>query len=153
MFSKLAGVMRYVGYVCAANFRQGNKIHVESSVGRNKQHDNSLCNVCVIIITVQWHDTKVNEAFSQRHSVAWVISQVPAAVISRAPTVLLQLLQLLPMHFPLQLETHSRAKPLPTFGDATRGWFAFRMSSFNILFAATHRPAKPITHRRNEAYA
>lgn len=151
MFSKLAGVMRYVGYVCAANFRQGNKIHVEFSVGRSKQHDNSLCNVCVIII-VQWHDTKVNEAFSQRHSVAWVISQVPAAVIRRTPTVLLQLLQLL-LHFPLQLETHSRAKPLPTFGDATRGWFAFRMSSFNILFAATHRPAKPITHRRNEAYA
>lgn len=108
MFSKLAGVMRYVGYVCAANFRQGNKIHVESSVGRSKQHDNSLCNVCVIII-VQWHDTKVNEAFSQRHSVAWVISQVPAAVIRRAPIVLLQLLQLL-LHFPLQLETHSRAK-------------------------------------------
>lgn len=63
MFSKLAGVMRYLGYVCAANFRQGNKIHVESSVGRSKQHDNSLCNVYVIIITVQWHDTKLMKLF------------------------------------------------------------------------------------------
>lgn len=147
MFSKLCtvctllghtGAIGYVWVMCAANFRQGNKIHVESSVGRTQAtRQLTLQCVCHHHRAVTWH--KVNEAFSQRHSVAWVISQVPAAVIRR-----LQLCSFssFSCYFCCCWCTfrcnwnliRSRAKLLPTFGDRRR--HSSRMSSFNILFAA-----------------